>query len=183
MLKIVEFKQAHSTNFKPGRTQIIKYIVIHYVGATGSALANLKYFQGKNRRASAHYFIDHGPIAGVYQSVLDTDTAWHCGSETGYKHNECRNTNSIGIELCCHRDNDGKWYFDTETVDVAIELVKELMVKYNIDIDRVLRHYDVTGKICPAMWVENYKGWEDFKSRLVINKEVKIYKTLNDIPI
>lgn len=182
MVKIVDFKQSHPTNYMKGRALPIKYIVIHYVGATGSAVANLKYFQGANREASAHYFVDHGPTAGVYQSVLDTDTAWHCGSKVGYKHKECRNSNSIGIELCCHKDKDGKWYFDDATIDSAVELVKELMKKYDISVDRVIRHYDVTGKKCPAMWVEDVEGWENFKSRLVEKEEVNIYKTLEDVP-
>ena len=44
-------------NFTPGTIQRIKYIVIHYVGATGGAEANCKYYAAQNRGASAHYFV------------------------------------------------------------------------------------------------------------------------------
>ncbi len=44
-------------NHNTGTTYRIKYIVIHYVGATGGAEANCKWYAGANRGASAHYFV------------------------------------------------------------------------------------------------------------------------------
>ena len=73
----------------------IKYIVIHYVGALGGAQANCKYYAGQYVGASAHYFV--GFNGEIWQSVEDEDIAWHCGASS-YKHAECRNSNSIGIE-------------------------------------------------------------------------------------
>ena len=75
----------------------IKYIVIHYVGALGGAEANCKYYASKYLGASAHYFV--GFNGEVWQSVEDEDIAWHCGASS-YKHAECRNSNSIGIDVC-----------------------------------------------------------------------------------
>lgn len=126
-----------------------KYLVIHYVGATGGALANCKYYASKKLGASAHYFVGHA--GEIWQSVLDKDIAWHCGAKS-YKHAEARNSNSIGIEMCC-RSNP--WRFEDETINATVELVKYLMAKYNISIDRVIRHYDVTGKNCPAPFVND----------------------------
>ena len=54
----------------------IRYIVIHYVGATGTAKNNVDYFYGGDRQASAHYFVDDGSI---WQSVEDFNGAWHVG--------------------------------------------------------------------------------------------------------
>ena len=54
----------------------IKYIVIHYVGATGTAKNNADYFYGGDRQASAHYFVDDGSI---WQSVEDFNGGWHVG--------------------------------------------------------------------------------------------------------
>ena len=144
----------------------IKYIVIHYVGATGGAKANCEYYASKYIGASAHYFVGHS--GEIYQSVLDKDIAWHCGAKT-YKHGACRNANSIGVELCCRFN--GSWYFEQETVDSAIVLVKELMHKYGLNVENILRHYDVTGKNCPAPFVENEKMWDEFKKALVENFE------------
>ena len=62
--------------------------------------------------------------------------------------------NSIGIELCVRNkgsqaDTSQDWYFEDATVVAAIALTKELMAKYNVPADRVIRHYDVVGKIVP----------------------------------
>ena len=45
-------------NYNPGKTSRIKYIVIHYVGGTGSAEQNCKYHAQDKRDASAHYYVD-----------------------------------------------------------------------------------------------------------------------------
>ena len=50
---------------------------------------------------------------------------------------------------------DKDWYFEGATVQSAIELTRYLMKKYNIPADHVIRHYDVTGKICPNPYVYN----------------------------
>lgn len=153
-------------NLTKGNNRAIKYIVIHYVGATGGAEENCKYFASEYVGSSAHYFVGHK--GEVWQCVEDKDIAWHCGSSSGYKHTEARNANSIGIELCCRKDANGKWYFEEATYLSAIELVKELMSKYNIPIGNVIRHYDVTGKVCPEPFVSNEgkHTWSGFKADL-----------------
>lgn len=160
----MDFKQAHSTNFRKGRTQQIKYIVIHYTANNGdTAKNNVDYYarQG-NLSASAHYFVDENE---VWQSVKDNDTAWHCGGNK-YVHKTCRNDNAIGIELCSRKDSKGNYYIKDEVVNRTIALTKELMKKYNIPTTNVIRHYDVTGKICPAPMVNDEKKWRDFLSKL-----------------
>lgn len=154
-------KNISKYNHNVGSISRIKYIVIHYVGAISSAKANADYFAAQNRNASAHYFVGHN--GEIYQSVEDKDVAWHCGGST-YKHKECRNANSIGIELCCRTSGnpskaDENWYFTDETIAAAIELTKELMKKYNIPVGNIIRHYDVTGKTCPAPFVYNNQKW------------------------
>ena len=154
----------------------IKYIVIHYIGATGGAEANCKYYASQYVGASAHYFV--GFNGEVWQSVEDRNVAWHCGSGgRPYKHPECRNANAIGIELCVRNkgsqaDTSRDWYFEDKTVAVAIELTKILMDKYQIPADHVIRHYDVTGKICPNPYVYNHTlhTWDQFKAALAVNK-------------
>lgn len=139
----------------------IKYIVIHFVGAVSSAKANSNYFKNTYRGASAHYFVDDGSI---YQVVEDKDVAWHCGANS-YKHKNCRNSNSIGVEMCCFK-NGSKIDINENVVNRTIELTKELMTKYNIPIENVIRHYDVTGKACPEPFISNVCRWNNFKSRL-----------------
>lgn len=157
-------------NHNSGDINRIQYIVIHYVGALGSAKANCQWYAGGDRGASAHYFVDFD--GSIWQSVEDKDIAWHCGAKV-YKHPECRNANSIGIEMCVRNkgsqaDTSRDWYFKDATIQAAISLTKDLMEKYNIPADRVIRHYDITGKICPNPFVYNQGKltWQDFKSAL-----------------
>lgn len=159
-------------NFNSGNVSRIKYIVIHYVGALGGAKANCEYYAGGDRGASAHYYV--GFDGEIWQSVEDANIAWHCGANS-YKHAECRNANSIGIEMCVRKKNtatmnatDKDWYFEDQTVQSAIELTKYLMDKYNVPAENVIRHYDVTGKICPNPYVYNtgIHTWDEFKSAL-----------------
>lgn len=163
------------TNFRKGSNKINKYIVIHYVGGTGGAEANCRYFLSNYRGASAHYFVGHE--GEIFQCVEDKDIAWHCGASS-YKHPYCRNTNSIGIELCCKKKLNGTWYFEEETVKAAIELTKELMKKYNIPIDNVIRHYDVTNKNCPQPFVQDTAAWNTFKASLTTATPATGYKVM-----
>lgn len=158
-----------SYNYTPGNTSRIKYIVIHYVGALGGAKANCEYYGGGNRGASAHYYVDFD--GSVWQSVEDKNIAWHCGASS-YVHPECRNANSLGIEMCVRKRDtshlnasDKDWYFEDATVKAAARLVKMLMEKYGVEADHVIRHHDVTGKICPNPFVYNTGShtWTEFK--------------------
>ena len=152
------FKQAHRGNYSPGRTQPIEYIVAHYTANKGdTAKNNVDYFARTVTGTSAHYFVDRN---AVMQSVDEGDTAWHCGSDHP-RHPYCRNSNSIGIEMCDSVDG-----VPGDVRSLTAGLVRELMVKYGIDSSHVLRHYDVTGKRCPAPWVDNPAEWMEFKKML-----------------
>jgi len=157
-------------NYNLGDKGRIKYIVIHYVGALGGAEANCKYYASQYIGASAHYYVNFD--GAIWQSVEDKDIAWHCGAKA-YVHPECRNQNSIGIEMCVRNngsqaDTSRDWYFEDSTVRAAIELTKELMKKYNVPADHVIRHHDVTGKICPNPYVYNHTkhSWDSFKAAI-----------------
>ena len=167
MLEIVtEFLQADSRNFRANRKDKIKYLVVHYTANDGdTAENNAKYFARASRGTSAHYFVDEKEI---WQSVKDEDVAWHCGS-TKYYHPECRNENSIGVELCSYKDNSG-YHISGATQSKAIELLVALMKKYDIDLNHMLRHYDVTHKSCPAPFIEE-SIWRNFKERVAAAME------------
>lgn len=152
------FKQARSGNYQPGRTQPIEYIVVHYTANKGdTAKNNVDYFARTVTGTSAHYFVDRN---AVMQSVDEGDTAWHCGSDHP-RHPYCRNSNSIGIEMCDSVDG-----VPDDVKSLTVSLVQELMSRYGIDSSHVLRHYDVTGKRCPAPWVDNPAEWMEFKKML-----------------
>ena len=155
----------NSSNYKTAnRTQDnIKYIVIHYTGNNGdTAIGNVNYFKNNVTKTSAHFFVDE---SSIYTSVPVKYIAWHCGTSGTYYHNECRNSNSIGIEMCSIIVN-GKYTFKSETVNNTRNLTKYLMNQYDIPISNVVRHYDVTHKNCPEPYVKNESAWSDFKNRV-----------------
>ena len=152
------FKQEHRGNYSPGRTQPIEYIVVHYTANTGdTAQNNLDYFARTKTGTSAHYFVDENEVC---QSVQDTDVAWHCGSKNP-RHPYCRNANSIGVEMC-----NSVGGVPEAVRDRTAAFVRQKMKEYGIDSSHVLRHYDVTGKRCPAPWVDNPAEWMEFKKML-----------------
>lgn len=154
-------KDITNTNRTISNNRKIEYLVMHYVGAVSTARNNASYFKNTYRGASAHYFVDDNEIVQV---VEDTDIAWHCGNDVYY--NGARNSNSLSIEMCCYRMENGNLNITAATEARAIELAKELMKKYNIKIENVVRHYDVTRKNCPAPFVKDEERWENFKKKL-----------------
>lgn len=163
---------AHSSNYGGARTRDkIIFLCLHYTGNDGDKAANnVKYFQTANRNASAHYFVDSNY---VYQSVCDLNVAWSVG---GAKYSDCAktgggrlygiatNANTINIELCDDLKN-GEVKATEGTIENAIALCVELMKKYNIDIDHVIRHFDVNGKKCPSYYIDA-KAWQGFKDKI-----------------
>lgn len=173
---------------KPGD---IKFIVIHYTGNNGdTARNNLRYYSCNTVKASAHFFVDEKEVCC---SVPFDSVAWHCGTIGEYRHPDCRNANSIGIELCSRRYDNGTYYFKPETLELAARFTAQKMKDLNIPIDHVVRHYDVTGKLCPRPFI-NQAAWDGFKRKVMryYNGEVQekekeglqvtYYEKLEEIP-
>lgn len=146
----------------------IKYLVYHYTSNDGDSDENNgKYFHNNVVKASAHYFVDDDSVT---QSVPDNYIAYSVGGRCQSSHHPlykvCTNSNSISIEMCdCNKN--GVVEITDKTIENAIELGRVLMKKYNISIDRVIRHYDVNGKACPnCNGLLNDDVWNAFKSRL-----------------
>lgn len=158
---MVEIKTnlANKSNYGGRRdTSKIKYLVIHYTGNDGDTdESNGRYFARTVVQASAHYFVDDDSIT---QSVPDDYVAWHCGGKKyascshtggGKYYGKCTNTNSISIEICDDVRN-GAVCPSYATIQNALELAEHLIAKYSIPKENVIRHFDVTGKLCPAYW-------------------------------
>ena len=146
----------------------IQWIVIHYLGVPNADNPDL-YGGGYG----GHYNITRD--GAIYKAANPrTAVVWQCGGglqgSGGHQYfNICTNYNSIGIENGVCYDN--AWYFTTETQESLVYLVSTLMDEYGIDIDHVIRHYDVTGKNCPAPYVANDGHrtswtWVEFKAKL-----------------
>ena len=173
----------------------IDYIVIHYTaGSTsraGTAKNNAVMFSDPANYASADFIVDDETIV-QYNPDIKNRFCWHCGdnkniySMGGKFYGKCTNANSIGIEICStnpnwtasDQANSKKWSFTEKAVAKAAELTKYLMQTYNIPADRVIRHYDVSGKLCPGIigWNEDSKDisqWKEFKAKLTNSTNTK----------
>lgn len=163
----------------------IKFLVFHYTANDGdSDTGNANYFASRIVKASAHYFVDDDSVT---QSVPDNYVAWSVGGSryANYKqtgggkfYRICTNTNSINVEMC-DTQHDGKYNLSAKTRANAIALGRELMKKYHIDIDHVIRHFDVTGKACPVYFANNEAEWAKFKAELVGDKK----KAVTPVPV
>lgn len=141
---------------RPGQAlEKIHGVVIHYVGNPNTtAQANRNYFaslsSGKEQTfASSHFIV--GLEGEVLQCVPLTEISYASNA---------RNGDTIAIEVC-HLDDTGK--FSQVTYDRVVELTAWLCQTFRLDpAEDVIRHYDVTGKICPKYYVEHPQAWEQF---------------------
>lgn len=139
---------------RPGtKTGKINGIVIHYTANPGStARQNRDYFEGlkdsHETKASSHF------VVGLEGEIVQCIPTW----EVAYASND-RNSDTVSIETC-HPKKDGK--YTKETYRSMVKLTAWLCKKFDLNENDVIRHYDVTGKICPKYFVENEEAWKKF---------------------
>ena len=147
------------------KTDKITGIVIHYTANPGAtAIGNRNYFEGlkdsHETKASSNF------VVGLNGEIVQCIPTW----EVAYASND-RNYDTVSIE-CCHPDATGK--FNDATYRSMVQLTAWLCLKFNLTEEDVIRHYDVTGKICPKYFVENEGAWDQFrkdvKSAMAMNK-------------
>lgn len=140
---------------RPGiATNKITGIVVHYTANPGaSARNNRDYFEGlkdsHETKASSNFVI------GLEGEIVQCVPTW----EVAYASNN-RNIDTVSIE-CCHPDETGK--FNEKTYHSMVELCAWLCLKFDLNEEDVIRHYDITGKNCPKYFVENGDAWIQFK--------------------
>ena len=190
-----KFSTVHTTA-KAARA--IEYIVIHYTaGVTskaGSAINTADFFRTTSTEVSSDFTVDDTAVVQYNPDIRNRYT-WHCGgnkyaTKGGSLYGICKNSNSIGIEICCNNStgkmqaaNDKSYSFSDAAVANALWLVKKLMAEYNIPAERVVRHYDVTGKPCPGIigWNKDSGSeakWQAFKmaiSGAAVSASAKYY--------
>lgn len=157
--------------------------------AGADAVANAIYFNNTARQASAHYVVDGKEVIlcipeneVAYSVGATTYTAWARANTTS------PNADVISIEMCVNADGDFKKMYAN-----AVTLCASVMNRHKWDITRLIRHHDVTGKNCPAFFVEDAyakkylgvtasKAWLDFKAKvkehLIIGGDSMVGKTV-----
>ncbi len=140
----------------------VKGIVVHYTANPGSdAISNRNYFnnlpQLNKKRKKKTYASSHF-IVGLKGEIIQCVPL----NEMAYASND-RNVDTISIE-CCHPNKSGK--FNKITYEALKELVVYLCIRFHLNAENIIRHYDVTGKLCPKYYVEHEDKWIEFKSEI-----------------
>lgn len=153
-----EIKQMLLTPNEFSRPQLelrqVNGVVVHYVANPGtSAKDNRNYFEGLKDSgatyASSNYIVG---LKGEIIQCVPLDEMAYCSNE--------RNEDTVSIE-CCHPDETGQ--FNDNTYQSLVHLTAWLCGRYNLTMDKVIRHYDVTGKNCPKYFVEHEEAWTQFR--------------------
>lgn len=126
-------------------------IVIHYVGNPGTtAQQNHDYYDQPETTVSSHFVIG---LEGEVIQCIPMDEKSSASND--------RNGDTLSIEVC-HPDATGK--FTDASYETLVKLTAWLCDYCDIGRDKVIRHYDITGKACPLYFVENEEAWAQFLS-------------------
>ncbi len=141
---------------RPGiEMESIENIVLHYAIVPGTTAADKRdYYESlkdkKEVSESVHFIVDLDGT--IVQCIPATEVA--CASKA-------YNVNSISIEFC-NTGSDGS--MSSMTYESLLALVAYLCEEYEIPTSKVLRHNDITGSMCPLLFVQDEAAWDRFLS-------------------
>lgn len=151
----------HTTSRTGILLEDINNIVVHYVGNPNTTAKNNRdYFDKPATTVSSHF------IVGLDGEVIQCVPIYERSAASNN-----RNKDTISIETC-HPDESGE--FNKDTYNSLVKLTAYLCYEFDLSENDVIRHYDVTGKICPKYYVENEDEWKIFKKD--VGKEIDDYR-------
>ena len=128
-----------------------EFIIIHNTANDASAMAEISYMIGNNKKVSFHCAIDNYRIV---QGVLFDRNTWNAtdgGNGTG-------NRKGIALEICYSKSGGERF---EEAQKLAAEYTAYLLKKYNWGLDKVKKHEDFyPAKGCPHRTLS--EGWQNF---------------------
>jgi N-acetylmuramoyl-L-alanine amidase len=186
----------YTQNEEPGATDTmnVKYIGRKFVLKDVNGEAKKFEADGKTpfRFGSAHVFCD---MDSVTEAIPLDEVAWNCGDKNykgGYQRvaekvfKFRQNYETIGVEICNNdtiKNSDEDWEkaaenakqwiitflksFDYKVNDksLAPQLIDDAPVPGSI---LILRHYDITGKVCPKKFVDDPNKWANFVKDILV---------------
>ena len=185
-LLITNYFGTTNTNYLANRS--VEWIACHYTAGTtskkGSALNLASCYKAGSISASSDFTVDDATVVQYNKDIKNRYT-WGVGGNLypsmstslgGKYYGICKNSNCINIEVCSNKVNkksllatDTDWYFTDSELDLTAQLIAKLMKEFNIDINHVIMHHEVTGKLCPAMWTQKESqlvNWYNFKKKV-----------------
>lgn len=139
-------------------------IVVHNTANDATARNEISYMTNNNYETSFHYAVDDKEIV---QGILENRNAWHASDGNGKGNRE-----GIAIEIC-YSKSGGERFIKAE--ENAVDLIVDILKRYNWGIDKVTKHQDYTNKYCPHRTLD--MGWDRFIKMI----ETKLYGTQNQV--
>jgi len=155
----VQYLDTDAGNARKGALlEEINGIVVHYVANPGTTAAqNRSYFNNEGTKVNSHF------IVGLDGEIIQCVPLW----EQSVASND-RNIDTISIEVC-HPDESG--VFNDATYNALVKLCAWLSAECDFESENIIRHHDVTGKLCPKYFVEDEAAWEAFKDAVMEEKK------------
>lgn len=124
-------------------------IVVHNTANDASARNEITYMTNNDYETSFHYAVDDKEIV---QGIEENRNGWHASDGNGKGNRE-----GIAIEIC-YSLSGGKRFIKAEKN--AVDLIVDILNRYNWNIDKVTKHEDYTNKYCPHRTLD--MGWDRF---------------------
>lgn len=131
-------------------------IVVHNTANDASALNEISYMTNNNSETSFHYAVDDKMIV---QGIEENRNAWHASDGNGKGNRE-----GIAIEICYSKSGGDRFIKAEQN---AVDLIVDILKRYDWGIDKVTKHQDYSGKYCPHRTLD--MGWDRF-IKMVENK-------------
>lgn len=129
-------------------------IVVHNTANDASADNEIRYMNKTKAQGgvqvSYHYAVDDKEIV---QGLPENRNGWHAGDGGNGKGNR----EGIAIEICYSKSGGSRF---TKAEQNAVDLIVDILKRYNWGIDKVTKHQDYANKYCPHRTLD--MGWDRF---------------------
>ena len=139
-------------------------IVVHNTANDASAKNEIAYMISNNQEVSFHYAVDDKEVV---QGIPENRNAWHSGDGENGKGNR----EGIAIEICYSKSGGDKF---TKAEKNAVDLIVDILKRYNWGVNKVTKHQDYSGKYCPHRTLDN--GWDRFIKMIEAKLNSKLYR-------
>lgn len=148
-------------------------VVVHNTANDATARNEISYMTNNNNEVSFHYAVDDKEIV---QGIEENRNAWHSGDGNGKGNRE-----GIAIEICYSKSGGDKFIKAEQN---AVELIVDILKRYNWGIDKVTKHQDYSNKYCPHRTLD--MGWNRFIKMIedkLNNRVTPSIKSIDDLAV
>ena len=139
-------------------------IVVHNTANDASARNEIAYMISNNQEVSFHYAVDDKEVV---QGIPENRNAWHAGDGGNGKGNR----EGVAIEICYSKSGGSKF---EQAEKNAVDLIVDILKRYEWGVDKVTKHQDYNGKYCPHRTLD--AGWDRFIKMIEAKMNSKLYR-------